>query len=235
MWLDEDIETVGILRSMAIAGVKLLKFIIRVRVGIKNIIFPKTRHSYLFNGCYPRLVAAQLEILHEINTTLKYIPYFLDQMPWLLYFLLLTFHRLLFWGRRLFLLEARRHQWWLNKVRTSDTTTTVRRCQYFVWLLSPGVSSGNESYNMNRPTASQPGDHHHLYRCVCVPVHLTWLLFKGGVYFAQSLRMCSCYLRAASVQSNTVSLSGGCIPLWWVHPSLVGAWFQSLIGIKCTD
>ena len=171
MWLNEDIETVGNLRSRAIAGVKILKFIIRVRVGIKNIIFPKTRRSHLFNGYYPQLVAAQLEILCEINTTLKYIPYFLDQTSRLLYFLLLVFQRLLFWGRRLFLLEAHRHQWWLDKVRTSiqerllDAVNSL--CRFSV------LASAVERVVQHEQTYRQPGDHHHLHRCVCVPVHLT--------------------------------------------------------------
>lgn len=143
MWLDEDIETVGNLQSRAIAGVKILKSIIRIRVGIKNIIFPKTRHSYFFNGCYPQLVATQLEILREINTTLKYmyIPYFLDQTPQLLYFFAAHFSAATIWGRRLFLLEACRHQWWIWYVqviqeRLLDTVSSLCGFSVLVSVMS---------------------------------------------------------------------------------------------------
>ena len=57
-------------------------------------------------------------------------------------------------GQCLFLWEACRHRQWLNKVCTSDIVTTVRRCQWFAQPLSPAVSCGNESYNMNDPSAS---------------------------------------------------------------------------------
>ena len=58
------------------------------------------------------------------------------------------------WGRRLFLWKVRRHQWWLDKARTSETVMVARRCQWYVQPLSPAVSSGNDSYNTNSPSAS---------------------------------------------------------------------------------
>ena len=57
-------------------------------------------------------------------------------------------------GQCLFLWEACRHQRWLDKIRTSDTAMTVRRCQQLAQPLSPAVSRGNELYSMNSPSTS---------------------------------------------------------------------------------
>ena len=65
-------------------------------------------------------------------------------------FLLLGFVRLLFEGGVYFF----RHQRLLDKVRASDTVTTVRRCQWYAQPLSPAASHEKELYNTNSPSSS---------------------------------------------------------------------------------
>ena len=54
-----------------------------------------------------------------------------------------------------------------GQVHTSDTVTTVRRCQEYA-PLSPAVSRGNELYNTNSPSASPViVVRNYLHTCAC--------------------------------------------------------------------
>ena len=85
-------------------------------------------------------------------------------------------------GWHLFLCEACRHQRWPEKVRTSDTATTVRLCQWLAQPLGLAVSCGNKSYNTNSPSASLVTvvrKHPH----VCVPCVLSTATIRGKHLF----------------------------------------------------
>ena len=79
--------------------------------------------------------------------------------------------RLLFEGgnySRVAFISLERNQWWLDKVHTSDTVTTVRHFQRFAQPLSPAVSRGNELYNVNSSSASPMTIvRNHSHTCVC--------------------------------------------------------------------
>ena len=49
-------------------------------------------------------------------------------------------------------LKARRHQRRLDRVRTNETVTIARHCQWYAQPLSPADSRGNDSYNTNGPS-----------------------------------------------------------------------------------
>ena len=99
----------------------------------------------------------------------------------------------------------------LDKVRTSNTVTNVKHCQYFVQPLSPVVSHRNESFNMNCPSASLLTTvRKYLHTCMCcASSHVYCLravlirgqqLFKGSDYSRQQLFEGSNYSRAATIQ-----------------------------------
>ena len=90
----------------------------------------------------------------------------------------------------------------MAKTAANHNTVTDRRWQWYVQPLSPAVSHGNESQNTNSLSAN------YLYMCLCASYHY-WPLFEGGVYLAQSFRLCGYYLRAVFDWWNAVFRVGG--------------------------
>ena len=78
-------------------------------------------------------------------------------------------------GRHLFQWKAHRHQWQLDKVRTSDTAMTVK-C--YMQPLSSTVSNGKELYNMNSSSASLVM----VVRIICTRVHVPRIVVAAAFW-----------------------------------------------------
>lgn len=98
-----------------------------------------------------------------------------------------------------FFLYRETSHWQLDKIRTSNIVTAVRRCQKYAQLLSPAFNHGNKSHktNSSRATCSWVTMHHqklflHLYHVhvytatiqgwhvFCSEPLTVWLLFEGS-------------------------------------------------------
>ena len=121
-------------------------------------------------------------------------------------------------GQPLFPWKSRRHQWRLDKVHTSDTVTTVRRCQWYTQPLSPAVCRWNESYNTKSLSASPVTVvRNYSYTCVCAAYT------NRGYYLRASFIL----LRASNC---TTTIWGRCqfieIQYWYVSDNF----YESRLG-----
>ena len=90
----------------------------------------------------------------------------------------------------------------LDKVRTSNTVTNVKHCQYFVQPLSPVVSHRNKSFNMNCPSASLLTTvRKYLHTCMCCASSHVYCL-RAVLIRGQQLFKGSDYSRAATIQGQ---------------------------------
>ena len=130
-----------------------------------------------------------------------HMPYFFDQMPWLLYLFRCSFFCGYYWttvtirGWCLFFRKAQRHQQRLDKVHTSETVMVASHIH--TQPLSPAVSRGNNSHNTNSPSTTVIRNHSH--RCAQA-VFTSHGYYSMAVFISfESFRLCGYYSRAASI------------------------------------